>query len=196
MPADYTLLGSDLTGFRLQPGFVEGVITDHKRFSTLEQAYRHIFRRNLEFAIVLWNGLPVRLSYPQDLPGMAGTLIAMLSAVQGSVPPPGQTFSIHTPNLRGVWQIESEAETVALEGFWEQVPGHYEVALNRLGLVRMARLDFLCEWKLLLQQLIQAVTDAEAIITSTEAFDQFQALQRLEASIPSRGRFYRYEGMR
>src|SRR5688500_5808742 len=48
---DYTLIGRDLTSLLLQPGFVEGIVADHKRFATLENAYQHIFRRNLEYAV-------------------------------------------------------------------------------------------------------------------------------------------------
>lgn len=191
MQPDYTLLGPDLTGFSLQPGFVEGIITDRRRFSTLVQAYRHIFRRNLEYAVLLWNGLPVRLSYPEDLPNMVPMLIEMLEAVQKNEST-RQTCPFHTPNLQGEWQIDCEADMLSLEGSWEQVPGHYEAALNRLGMVRISRLDFLCEWKLLLQQLNQAIMDAGATITSPEGRDQLQILQRLEKEIPFRGRFYRY----
>lgn len=191
MQPDYTLLGSDLTGFSLQPGFVEGIITDRRRFSTLKQAFRHIFQRNLEYAIFLWNGLPVRLSYPEDIPSMIPISIELLEAVQaGGLT--RQTFRFSTPNLRGEWQIESEADMLTLDGNWEHVPGHFEAALNRLGMVRMLRLDFLCEWKLLLQQLNQAITDAGAIITSPEGLDQLRRLKRLENGIPLRGRFYRY----
>ncbi len=72
---DYTLIGADLTGLWLQPGFVEGVVADGRRFRTLEAAFRHIFRRNLEYAVLLWNGLPVRFSYPEDLAPLASTVI-------------------------------------------------------------------------------------------------------------------------
>ncbi len=97
-----------------------------------------------------------------------------------------------TPNLHYRWQIETEAEDVTIESTWNQVPGHYEAALNQLGMIRMPRLKFLCEWKLLLQQLSQAVNDAQAVLTRAEARDQLQSLKEIEADIPVRGYFYQY----
>jgi hypothetical protein len=198
MQGDYTLIGTDLTDLWLQPGFVEGIVADRKRFATLEEAYRHIFRRNLEYAILLWNGLPVRLSYQNDLPALVSNLIAMLHAVQllhameRPEPPFRTSYAFQTPNLQTLWQVETDLEIVTIEGSWHQVPGCYEAALNQLGMIRMRRLAFLCEWKLLLQQFTQVMADAEAVLIDPEARKQLRTLHRLEASIPSRGRFYQY----
>jgi hypothetical protein len=189
---DYTLIGSDLTSLLLQPGFVEGIVADRKHFATLENAYQHIFRRNLEYAVLLWNGLPVRFSYPDDLSQMVVPLIAMLDDLQGHETMESRSYEFRTANLHMRWQVETRARHVTIEGVWYQVSGHYEAALNQLGMIRMSRLAFLCEWKLLLQQLSQAITDAETILTQADAREQLQTLRRLEASIPSRGRFYQY----
>jgi len=192
MQGDYTLIDADLSGLWLQPGFVEGIVADRKQFATLAEAYRHIFRRNLEYAILLWNGLPVRLSYQDDLSAMADNLIAMLHAVQRPEATSGISYSFQTPNVQTLWQIETDPEIITIEGFWRQLAGHYEEALNQVGMIRMPRLAFLCEWKLLLKQFIQAIADAEAVLTRPEAREQLQTLHRLEAGIPSRGRFYQY----
>jgi hypothetical protein len=192
MQANYTLIGSDLTGLWLQPGFVEGIVADRKYFATLAEAYRHIFRRNLEYAILLWNGLPVRFSYQDDLSAMASSLIAMLHAVQHPETTSRASYKFQTPNLETRWQVESDPGIVTIEGFWHRVPGHYEAALNQLGMIHMPRLAFLCEWKLLLQQFTKAIADAEAVLTQPEARNQLQTLHSLEASISSRGRFYQY----
>jgi hypothetical protein len=193
MQEDYTLLGTDITSLWLQPGFVEGIVADRKHFATLTEAYRHIFRRNLEYAILLWNGLPVRLSYQDDLAVMVSNLIAMLHAVQRLEATPRTSYEFQTPNLHTLCQVEADPETVTIEGFWQHVPGRYEAALNQLGMIRMPRMAFLCEWKLLLQQFMQAIDDAEVVLTKSAARKQLQMLRRLEASIPSRGRFYQYE---
>ena len=191
--ADYTLIGADLTGLWLQPGFVEGIVADHKRFATLASAYQHIFRGNLEYAVLLWNGLPVRLSYPEDLPLMVAPLIAMLDALQRQQVVNRTGYDFRTAHLHAQWQIETNPESVTIAGQWHQVSGDYQAALNQLGMVRMNRLAFLREWKLLLQQLCQAFADAEAVLTEPEARAQLQTLRDLETSIPTRGRFYQYE---
>lgn len=191
--ADYTLLGNDLTSLSLQPGFVEGIVADGKRFATLAKAYQHIFRRNLEVAILLWNGLPIPFSYPEDLPLMVSPLIAMLDDLQRNQAETSASYEFRLAHVQSQWQVEADAENVTVTGTWHQVPGHYEAALNQLGMIRMTRLAFLCEWKLLLQQFSKAMADAEAILTHPEARAQLETLHRLEASIPARGRFYQYE---
>lgn len=188
----YTLIGTDLSGLWLQPGFVEGIAAEGKRFGTLEKAYRRIFRRNLESAVLLWNGLPVKLNYTDDLPAMVSPLIDVLWNVQNPEARPGDAYDFQSPTLRTHWHIDADQESVTIDSFWEEVPGHYEAALNQLGLVRMRREAFLSEWKLLLQQMLQAFEDAEAILTRQEARNQLQKLREIEANIAERGRFYRY----
>ena len=192
MREEYSLLGADLTGLWLQPGFVEGIIVDRKRFATLADAFRHVFRRNLEYAVLLWNGLPVRLSYEDDLPAMISTLITMLENALRTDPTSGSSYEFVTPDMESSWQVHADSEMITIEGSWQKLPGRYEAALNRLGIVRMRRTAFLCEWKLLLQQLIKAISDSEAVLTTIEARNQLQKLRRIESEIPSRGRFYQY----
>jgi len=189
---EHSEAGDDLSGLWIQPGFVEGIVADGKRFATLAKAYRHIFRRNLEYAVMLWNGLPVRFSYQEDLPDMIITLIEMLLAVHHLEVKSGTSFEFKTPNIQTLWKVKADQEMITIEGFWQQVPGHYEAALNQLGMIHMPRLAFLCEWKLLLQQLIKAISDAEAVLTKSDALDQLQELKTIESKIPQRGRFYQY----
>ncbi len=190
---DYTLTGKDLTGFWLQPGFVEGITADRKRFRTLENAYRHIFRNNLEYGIILWNGLPVRFSYPEDLSLMVTPLIEML---ENLIEPKSDArvfnMSFRTPNLEATWKVESGLESITIEGFWHHVTGGYEAAFNQLGMIRMPCTAFLAEWKLLLQQLVQAITDAKAVLIDKDARDQLERLEKVEERIQSKGRFYQY----
>jgi hypothetical protein len=190
---DDTASGSERTGLWLQSGFVEGIVADRKRFATLEEAYRHIFRRNLEYAVLLWKGIPVRISYPEDLPMMVSGLIAMLECVQQSSMTSRRSYEFQTPNFHATWQVETTLEMVFLEGAWQRIAGDYEAALNNLGILLMPRLAFLCEWKLLLEQLIAAFSDAEAVLTRPEDRDAFKKLKGIEANIPHRGRFYQYE---
>lgn len=182
---------SDLAGIWLQPGFVEGIIADHRSFDSLETAFRHIFRRNLEYAILLWNGLPVRFGYPDDIPAMIDPLVSLLQAAQERDVSIGPSFLLKTPNIHALWKLKIRSQEITLEGNWLRVPGSYEAALNRLGPIRMPRRAFLCEWKLLLEQLINSISDAEAVLNRPEA-RRLRILKEIEAAIPARGRFYQY----
>ena len=108
--------------------------------------------------IMLWNGVPVRLSYQDDIPAMASTLIKMLQSVRRSEAASGTSYTFITPNIDARWKVETDSEMITIEGHWRHVPGRYEASLNQLGIIRMPRAALLCEWKLLLQQLIKAIS--------------------------------------
>lgn len=182
---------ADLSGLWVQPGFVEGIIADRKSFESLADAYRHVFRRNLEYIVLLWNGIPVRLSYQADLPALVDGLTVLLAAVL-SPTPTRCGYAFQTPSVQCLWQLESDADGVMIEGYWQSIAGLYEMALNQVGNIRMARLAFLCEWKLLLRQLVQAISDAEASLSQPQARAQLAEIQRIEQAIPALGRFYQY----
>lgn len=187
-----TLVDADLGILSLQPAFVEGIERTGRRFSTLTKAYRHIFRRNLEWGILLWSDVPVRISYRQDLPAMVEPLTDLLIYVVKADDGHGD-FSFETPNLETRWRVELSGEMMELRSRWLRVKGDYEAALNEAVGVRMPRQDFLCEWKLLLQQLLKAFADSGASLSRQQSRDRFEILRELEAAIPARGRFYRYE---
>lgn len=182
----------DLGHMTLQPAFVEGILADRKRFPTLEAAYRHIFRGNLECGILLWSGVPVRIGYREDLPAMVGVLIVLLDWVRAAPEVGSAEFHFDAPRVETRWRVEVRDETVAIQSEWRRVPGDYAEALARLGTIWMPRDDFLSEWKLLLEQLVRAFADAEAEVTGAEAGRRMRTLQRLEAAIPTRGRYYHY----
>jgi len=189
---DYILVGKDLSGMWLQPGFVEGIIADRKSFSSLQEAYKHIFRRNLEYAILLWNGLPVRLSYDDDLPLMINEWIFMLDMVSSANKNKTVTCVFNTPNIVVNWHIEIESEFICIDAHWEKISGNYQAALNQLAMIRMCRHEFLCEWKLLLQQFVKAMNDSKVKLISESARKNFQTLCDIERNIVKRGRFYQY----
>jgi len=123
---------------------------------------------------------------------MVSSLITMLHTVQQNSSMVVTAYEFQTLNLHSLWQVATDLEMVTIEGFWQRIPGHYEAAVNQLGMIRMPRLAFLCEWKLLLRQFIQAVADAEAILTTSKARMQFEMLKSLEKDIPSLGHLYQY----
>ena len=185
-------IDADFGVISVQPAFVEGIEQDHKRFADLASAYRHIFRKNMEWGVLLWSGVPVRISYRDDLPLLLETLIDLLRFVHRPGGRARAEFQFDTPNLETVWRVEHAGEQLEIQGCWQRVRGGYEAALNAFESVSMRREDFLSEWKLLLEQVLRAFADAAAQVTRAEARQQVQVLRDLEAEIPTRGRFYRY----
>jgi hypothetical protein len=187
--ADPVLVDAEIGALRLQPAFVEGVVHDGRRFRDLGAAYRHIFRGNLEWGILLWSDVPVRIGYREDLPAMVDALIAMLDAVRAGS---GGVFRFETPNIETEWRVEVASDHVVVDALWHRLPGECEAALNTLPVVSMPCTEFLCEWKLLLEQLVRALADSGARLTTGTARTRHARLEELVAAIPERGLFYRH----
>ena len=187
-----TVIDAELGVLTVQPAFVEAVERDGKRFSSLEAAFAHVFRNNLEWGIVLWSDVPVRISYRDDLPVMLNPLLDLLVYASGMEKQGHTSFHFETPNLHTTWSAEISGEMIGISAGWRHLNGGYESALNQVPMIWMSVRDFLCEWKLLLQQLLQAFDDSGARLTRRDARNRFEMMQRIEAGIPARGRFYKY----
>lgn len=186
------VLGSEQAGLWLQAGFVEGIREEGRSFDTLEDALRHLFRHNLESAILLWNAIPVVLDYTDDVPAIISPLLTMLNTIQTTEQLHEYEFKMFSKNLSANWHIDVGGEFLAICAEWFRVGGDYQCALNSFSTTTVDRNQFICEWKLLLQQCIQAIRDADATFTCREARKKFKLLCAIEAKIPQRGRFYRY----
>ncbi|MDH5653068.1 MAG: hypothetical protein OEZ39_14525 [Gammaproteobacteria bacterium] len=188
---DYILLDSDLAGLSIQAGFVEGVIEENKTYTSLEKAFRHIFRNNLEYAVMLWNGIPIRLDYRQDIPEMVSELVSMLEFVNATKEDEIKVFKFLTPNIETEWQVAIQGDQLEVTAKWFSIVGDYAEVLNQLGMIVIRRDEFMSEWKLLLEQFIQAITDSGAILTRDKAINELASIKDINHAIPCRGRLYR-----
>lgn len=188
------MITSHLSGCYLQVGLIENIKPENKSFASLRETYQYLFRRNREFALLLWNGIPVRLSYVWDIPWMIEKIIILLDKLTDENELDTETHHhcyFQTKNLKFNWYLEWNSEAIEMDSFWEKIPGNYETALNSLGHIKMMKQEFLYEWKLLLEQLIRAFQDAGGRIYESEQADLFDMLIRINQSIEQRGRYYR-----
>ena len=187
-----TLVENDQVGLWLQPGFVEGVAEENKMFDSLDEALRHIFQYNLESAILIWNAVPVPLDYPDDIPVLIVPLVQLLDTLQQYNEIHDYELKIFSKHLSFNWYIDATEELISICAEWHRLPGEYQDALNCFSTMSYDRTLFLCEWKLLLQQCIQAIENAGAKFRGHEAKKLYEQLCKVESKIPSRGRFYQY----
>ncbi len=188
---EHTIIGSDLTTLLIQPGFVEGIIEDHKSFDALTEAFQHIFRNNTEDAILLWNGIPIRLSYVEDLPFIASDLIDALHTILNKEE--DTNITLNTANIVCSFRIKRQEEQLTITGDFQSIKGNYEEVLNTLGMIKINVSAFLKEWKLLLEQLAQALQDSACKLRGKTAKQTVTKLEALLAGIPERGTFYQYD---
>lgn len=185
---EYVLLGKDLATLIVQPAFVEGIVPDRKRFKTIPDAFRFIFRNNREYGIILWNGIPVRFSYTEDLPLMIESLIAMLENRSS-----GEPLRWITPNFGLEWRVAVRADgQIRIQQQCSRIAGGYEQALSRLGMIILPETTFLNEWKLLLNQLVEAFHRSEVLLDTVEGNALIGRLKVLNETVRGPGALYHY----
>lgn len=183
---------SERVGLWLQPGFVEGVQEDKQTFDSLYAALHHIFQHNLESAILLWNAVPVSMDYTDDIPVIIVPLVCLLNEIQENEQVSDYDFKIFSKHLSFNWYIDATEDQISICAEWHRVPGDSQDALNFFSTMTYDRKQFLGEWKLLLEQCIQAIKNAGAKFHGQEAKKAFKQLCEVESKIPMRGRFYQY----
>ena len=184
---EYSILGMELTTFIFQAGFVEGIIEDSKDFSNLTEAYQHIFRNNKEYAIILWNGVPIRLSYTEDIPQIVENVIDFLEAIQNN----SKNIVLKVSTENNQWQLKAtlEGNNLTIQSNFTSLSGNYQHAFESLSLLKMGANEFLSEWKSLLEQLETAI-ERSGCTLSKKGQESIKRLQNLNQNIHESGFLY------
>lgn len=186
----YSALDKEFTSFVVQPAFVETIVAEKKMVHSIEEAFRFIFRNNKEFGVFLWNGIPVRFCYIDDLPLMIKPLIGLLSTIHSEQ----QIVRFSTPNLSFEWSIiAAEGDQLTIRQNHRKISGGYEQVLNQLGTIMIQRNDFTNEWKLLLHQLVEAFDRSELELSDQNDQELLQQLRALNEHIKGPGSLYSYD---
>lgn len=188
---EYTIRGNELTTLIVQPGFVESIIPEAQQFDEVEQAFRFIFRNNREYGIVLWNGIPIRFSYIDDLPAMVEPLVGLLQFVNTGIPGEHKA-RFQTKNLDLEWNVSLREKGLLLSQHCHRISGNYAEILNRLGMISLSCDAFLKEWKLPVAQLVEAFLRSDITITSDSGEKVIGQLKLLDETIQERGVLYQY----
>lgn len=185
---EYSVLGPELTSFMIQVGFVEGITEDTLEFSNIESAFQHLFRNNKEYAVILWCGIPLRLSYSEDIPHIAEALVDFLEGIQNKK----KSISLHlaSPNLDISLNAAIAEEDLTIHAEFKKVPGNYEKAFDPFVLLKINREVFLCEWKMLLSQWIEAMKASKYKLNSIKANRFIKRLIQLNNNINKHGVLY------
>lgn len=189
---DRKLRDPELTTLIVQPAFVEGIVPEERTFETIPEAFRFIFRNNREYGIVLWNGLPVRFSYTEDLPLMIEPLTALWT---GLLADEWQTLdcTLETPAFHLSWEVErGEGDAIVIRQYCSRIDGNYRENLEELSIISLSCNTFLREWKLVIAQLCEACRRSGITVTSPEARETLRKLDLLNESITGRGVLYDY----
>jgi len=124
--------------------------------NNISDAIESSFSLNSEYAVIIWNYVPVLLSYKYDISIIIDDILMMLNKIRCEkegvmrIRWPSNTFAC-------TWQIEWRDNNITIYTEWESVIGDTEYLLNARKELVVDSVLFLAEWKKILFNIIQAL---------------------------------------
>lgn len=178
--------------FMIQPGFIEGVVAEPLAFDSMERAFENIFKNTKEFCIIVWNQIPLKLSYHEDIPYLIQSICETLDLLFNSYE---KNWSTHflSKNCDFTWSFSIIEDDIFVVGDFIKINGNHQKAINSLPNFRMDINTFLKEWKLLIEQILNAFEQSEHQLTNSNDQNLIHVLNNINAFIPSRALRYQYD---
>ena len=157
-----------------------------RRVEDLAAAIQAIFAADTEDAFLLWNGVPVRLSYKYDLSVLIDDLLPLLAELLDT--PAGARQVYWASNtFQAEWAVAWTVDQVRITTTWDSVAGGYEEVLNQRNVLEVERTVFLREWRALLRKIVDRVYRANLEIADHSSIE---LLRKIEAALPTAGSLY------
>jgi hypothetical protein len=117
-----------------------------------------MYSMDTDDAILIWNLIPVRLSYRYDVSVIVDDLVPMLERMIKKTP---EHYRVRwaSDTFAAEWLIDTDGEQLVIESRWFNALGNYEGLLNSRSSVRVDRADFVREW---LKIVTRVVADTRA----------------------------------
>lgn len=186
---DYTLSDPALTTFIIQPGFVEPYTGEKSEFEDPQESFTEILSSTREQLMFLWNGIPVSLDYPVTV---ASHLSSILDFLEPLVQSPSQSTELKITTSFGKFDITAaprDEDRLLLRISMKDSQYALQSALNDMELIVIERSVFLSEWKMLLQQLLEAFLRSGVKVRN---ISQVERLYAINQNIEHFGQMYDY----
>jgi hypothetical protein len=155
-------------------------------FQDLSEALSEVFAGDTEDGFMLWNWVPIRVSYRYDLSVMIDDLLPFLTRLVDSVKGSWRVYW-GSNTFKAEWLVYWADGQIRITTHWDSVAGNYEDLLNSRNILDIGQDTFLREWKLLLRKVIEAVEFAQVTVADRSSLDSLYSVER---SIPELGRMY------
>lgn len=180
-----------LFGFWLQTAFVNAAASDGLALPSLQAALCHIFNETRDNVILLCNGIPVCLSYRDDLPLIVPGILYCLDALQQHKDLDNYELHIKTQSIDAVWLIHLRNDVISITMKWLRTRGNYQAALNAFDVITYEKYIFLNEWLILLKQCQQCLADTGTRLIG-KGLEEQKLLNKVASHIHGFGRFYQH----
>ncbi|MCU0431383.1 MAG: hypothetical protein MUF42_15575 [Cytophagaceae bacterium] len=179
----------DNNSFRIQINNPILINPVNKQYEQISSAIQNIFPMNTEYLIFYWNRIPIRLEYKYDLCVIFDDILYMLKAVTSDLK--GQwRVGWGSDSFRGEWKMKWDQNILRINSRWDSIIGEHVDSLNRANVIELDLTTFICEWKILLNKIIESFDKNEIVIT--KEMELLKLMLELENKIPQFGKLYNH----
>jgi hypothetical protein len=158
----------------------------NKADESVRDAIESIFPMNTEYAIMVWSGIYIPLSYKYDLSVMYDDIVPMITSMldtdEGE-----ETIEWGSNTFLAKWNMIWKFDDLRISAQWHSVTGFTELLLSSRSCISISRLAFLAEWKALLRMILQCLSNAGY---NDQHLLDLSELKRVEGRIASLGQLY------
>ncbi|MFE9636058.1 hypothetical protein [Streptomyces sp. NPDC006463] len=124
----------------------------------LADAVGEMYSSESEDAVLVWNRVPIRLTYRYDIAVLLDDLVPLLEEVRRPGFSGAEVFW-GSDTFSAEWKLTPEGGDLRIRARWHSTLGNHESSLTERGDVTVGAMEFVSEWCKILRRI---VTDAEA----------------------------------
>jgi len=123
---------------------------------TLDEAIETTFFLNSEMALINWSGVFIPLSYKYSISTILADVLLMLQTILENN---HETLELTWPSsdFNSRWVMSWKDDYLKIDAKWESVIGNTEEILNSLDSIEIGKTEFLNEWKMLLEVILNGL---------------------------------------
>ncbi|MEU5808735.1 hypothetical protein [Streptomyces sp. NPDC047718] len=145
------------TGFEIREGRCPLGPRRIAEAADLADAVGQMYSSESEDAVLVWNRVPIRLTYRYDIAVLLDDLVPLLEEVRRPGFSAAEVFW-GSDTFRAEWELAREGDGLRIRARWHSTLGNHESLLTERGDVAVAAEEFVREWSKVLWRI---VTDVE-----------------------------------
>jgi hypothetical protein len=167
--------------FKIQAGNPRITNEINQEANSIGDAIEASFPLNSEHAVIIWNYVPILLTYKYDVGMIIDDILKMLNRIrcresgQMSIRWPSNTFAC-------TWCFDWREGNISIRAEWESVIGDTESLLNQNNFIAICSESFFVEWKKVLYNIINALNACgykkDDLLGFKELIEEFEAISR------------------
>ena len=141
--------------FRIQASMPKNNSIFYSEDAKLSEAIETIFPMMTEDAFIILNTIYIPLNYKYDVSCMIEDILIMLSRIRKDQSNGNLEINWPSNTFACKWELQWNEGLLCINSNWNTVSGHTVQMLNEKNNIKTSIIEFLSEWKMLLEVLIK-----------------------------------------